>query len=99
MSQTTWQIMMFPVLEPWFIEENVAPAFVTEQIIEDVDVPMLRIRGRRMILTDCITTPMFKVLKAILACLLEITIENQLKRECLGCEYDRPSQMHHSCLY
>ena len=79
--------------EPWLIDENVAPAFVTKQIIGGCGCAMLRIRRHRIPKPQpgpsddpdgCITTPMVKVLKAILACLLETTIESQLKRKCLG---------------
>ena len=97
-----------PVSEPWLIDENMALAVVTGRDKHDVDMPCCghneqTIPKDPVVPSDkadgCITTPMVKTLKVIIACILDATIEDQLKKECFGCEYDHSSQLQHSCLF
>ena len=82
-----------PVSEPWLVDMNVALAAVTGRDIHDVDMPCCgygeqTIPKDQVVSSDepdgCITTPMVKTLKLIIACLLDTTIEDQLKKECFG---------------
>ena len=94
-----------PVLELWLVDENMALAVVTGRDIHDVDMPCCG-HDEQTIPKDPVV-PMsltgvsqhLKTLKVIIACILDATIEDQLKKECFGCEYDHPSQLQHSCLF
>lgn len=47
----------------------------------------------------CIGVTGHKVIKAVVAVILEHLIDKKLKNECYGCEVDHPSQTQHSCLF
>ncbi|KAL0152880.1 hypothetical protein M9458_051813 [Cirrhinus mrigala] len=47
----------------------------------------------------CIGVTGHKIIKAVVAIILEHLIDGELRRFCYGCEHDHPSQIQHSCLY
>ena len=47
----------------------------------------------------CLGDTGHRIIKAILAVILEILIDKQMKKDCLGCTVDHPSQTRHSCLF
>lgn len=47
----------------------------------------------------CIGVDGFKLIKAIVASVLESTVGSKMKRECYGCKINHPSQIQHGCLY
>ncbi|XP_058852591.1 uncharacterized protein LOC131699527 [Acipenser ruthenus] len=44
-------------------------------------------------------TRILKIVKGLLASLLEVIIDRDLQKNCAGCAVDHPSQRHHSCLF
>lgn len=47
----------------------------------------------------CFCSSGFKIIKALIAVLMQHIINAQLKKECEGCAIDHPSQLQHSCLF
>lgn len=47
----------------------------------------------------CIGVIGHKIIKAVVAIILEHLVDKQLKKDCYGCQVDHPSQTQHSCLY
>ena len=48
---------------------------------------------------DCLGDTGHRIIKAILAVILEILVDKQMKKDCIGCTVDHPSQTRHSCLF
>ena len=46
----------------------------------------------------CITTPILRIVKGVLAYILDDIIVAALKEDCYGCNVDHPSQLQHRCL-
>lgn len=65
----------------------------------DQSSPMEVIATAHDITDGCFTDIGFKIIKGVIATLLQHIVNVKLKEECLGCEIDHPSQRQHSCLY